>query len=364
MEELMKKSLLAVALPLVLASCTSAAPGGDSSEPVNTGLIPETLVVQFVPSTSIDSALLTRVKGLEDMLEVELEEAGFDINVNISIGTSYASVIEAMASGQVHAGFLTAQQYAFATLEFPGKFDVQLTSVRSAYAAQVDAEGKEITDKDEIIANVNDAAYTAALHPTMKANSYYSGLFVKADKLAEFEAQGMDWLIGKTVATQNNTSGSGYLYPAFAMHQNNLKFVDANPNVANREVERKIVGGHQNSLLALLNDEVDATFTFLDARLHATAFNAWKEANPGKSQFEETKLVALTDPIYNDTITTIAGLNAELKGAIQDAFINIVQTEEGAAALAIYNHTGYVKAVDADYQGERDFYLFLESLKD
>ena len=358
----MKKSLLAVALPLVvLASCAT---GGESSEPVDTGLIPETLVVQFVPSTSIDSALLTKVKGLEDMLELELEDAGFDINVNISIGTSYASVIEAMASGQVHLGFLTAQQYAFATTEFPGKFDVQLTSVRSAYAAQIDANGEEITDVDQILANVNDAAYTAALHPTVKASSYYSGLFVKADKLAEFEAQGMDWLIGKKVATQSNTSGSGYLYPSFAMYQNELTFVDANPNVANREVERKIVGGHQNALLALLNNEVDATFTFMDARAHATAFNAWLEANPGKTQFTETKMVALTTPIYNDTITAIAGLNPELKGAIQDAFINIVQTVDGAAALAIYNHTGYLKAVDADYQGERDFFLFLESLKD
>lgn len=357
----MKKRLLAVALPLlVLASCAT---GGESSEPAVDGIIPETLVVQFVPSTSIDSALLTKVKGLEDMLEAELEDAGFDINVNISIGTSYASVIEAMASGQVHVGFLTSQQYAFATTEFPGKFDVQLTSVRSAYAAQIDAQGNEIKNADTIIDNVNDAAYTAALHPTVKVSSYYSGLFVKANKLAEFEAQGMDWLIGKKVATQSNTSGSGYLYPSFTMHENNLKFVDANPNIANREVERKIVGGHQNSLLALLNGEVDATFTFMDARLHATAFNGWLEANPGKTQFTETKLVALTAPIYNDTITAIAGLNPGLKAAIQDAFINIVATEEGAAALTIYNHTGYLKAVDADYQSERDFYLFLESLK-
>lgn len=359
----MKKRLLAAALPLlVLASCMPA--GGDSSEPVDTGLVPETLVVQFVPSTSIDSALLTRIKGLEDMLELELEDQGFDINVNINIGTSYASVIEAMASGQVHVGFLTAQQYAFATTEFPGKFDVQLTSVRSAYAAQIDAEGNEIEDPQDVIDNVNDAAYTAALHPTVKVSSYYSGLYVKADKLAEFEAQGMDWLIGKKVATQSNTSGSGYLYPSFTMYENNLTFVEANPVIANREVERKIVGGHQNALLALLNDEVDATFTFLDARLHASAFNPWLEANPGKTQFTETKLAALTTPIYNDTITAIAGLNPELKAAIQDAFINIVQTVDGAAALAIYNHTGYLKAVDADYQGERDFFLFLESLKD
>jgi phosphonate transport system substrate-binding protein len=73
---------------------------------------PETLIIQFVPSTSIDTTLLTKVKNLETLLETELLAAGYEINVNISVGTSYASVIEAMASGQVHVGFLTAQQYA------------------------------------------------------------------------------------------------------------------------------------------------------------------------------------------------------------------------------------------------------------
>jgi phosphonate transport system substrate-binding protein len=351
-----------LALGLTLLSSFALAACG--TETVNTD--PETLIIQFVPSTSIDSALLTKVKGLEDMLEASLEEKGHDINVNISIGTSYASVIEAMASGQVHAGFLTAQQYAFATTEFPGDFEVLLTSVRNAYAAQIDSEGEEITDADEILANVNSSSYSGQLHPSVKVISYYSGLFVRADKQAEFEAQGMDWLIGKTVATQSNTSGSGYLYPLYTMHQNDLTFVEGEnvtPNVANREVKRKIVGGHQNSILALLNGEVDATFTFLDSRIHNTAFNAWLEANPGKTQFSETKVVALTTGIYNDTISSISSLSPELKEAIQDSFIEIVQTTDGASALAIYNHTGYMKAKDSDYQGERDFFAFLESLK-
>jgi len=68
---------------------------------------PDTLVVQFVPSTAVDSALLTKVMSIETMLEDKLLAAGFDMNVSISIGTSYASVIEAMASGQVHVAFLT-----------------------------------------------------------------------------------------------------------------------------------------------------------------------------------------------------------------------------------------------------------------
>ena len=111
-------SLLVLLFSVSLASCVESEPQGD----------PETLVIQFVPSTSVDSAMLTRLKGLEDLLEAELVKSGFEINVNISIGTSYASVVEAMASGQVHVGFLTAQQYAFTTLEYPGDVEVLLTT--------------------------------------------------------------------------------------------------------------------------------------------------------------------------------------------------------------------------------------------
>jgi len=351
-------SLLLLTGALTLAACGT----GETSEPVSKD--PETLIIQLVPSVSIDSALLTKVKGLEDILESELAKQGFDINVNISIGTSYASVIEAMASGQVHVGFLTAQQYAFASLEFPGKFDVQLTSVRSAYDFQIDAQGNEITDPAILMSNVNTTAgYSAALHPTAKVSSYYSGIYVRTEDYAAFQAQGMDWLIGKKVATQSNTSASGYLYPLFTMNQANLKFVTENPNTANREVVRQVVGGHQNALLALLNGDVDASFAFLDARSHATAFNAWRDANPGTTQFEASKVVSLTTAIYNDTITAISSLSPALRAAIQEAFIEAIKLEDGLAALAIYNHTGYLKAVDADYEGERDFYLFLESLK-
>ncbi len=323
---------------------------------------PETLIIQFVPSTSVDSTMLTRLKGLEDMLQAELENQGYAINVNISIGTSYASVVEAMASGQVHVGFLTAQQYAFTTLEYPGKVEVLLTSVRSAYNAQIDPNGNAITDPNTIIANSRASGYDGSLHPTVQVSSYYAMLLVRT---SDFN-NGLNTvaaLAGKTVASQSDTSGSGYLYPSFLLHENNLKWVTGTPNAANGEVRRQVVGGHQNSVLALLNNEVDATFTFFDARTHATAYNSWIEANPGKNIFEETTVLALTTGIFNDTISSISSLSPGLKAAIQAAFMAVIQTDDGYAALQIYNHTGYQIAVDSDYDGERAFYLFLQSLQ-
>lgn len=325
---------------------------------------PETLIIQFVPSSSVDSAMLTKVKSLEEMLEAKLLEAGFEINVNISIGTSYASVIEAMASGQVHVGFLTAQQYAFITTEYPGKANVLLTSVRNAYKAQI-VDGVITEDAEVIIANANGAGYDATTDSNFKVSSYYSMLLVRNEDYAEYETNGIAALAGKHVGTQSVTSGSGYVYPSFLLSQNNMSFVTSEtPNAANGEVRHTVIGGHQNSILALLNNEVDAVFTFFDARYHATAYNGWL-ASQGFDEGDyskviaATKVVALTTGIYNDTISTISSLSDELREALADAFIAVIATDEGYAALQIYNHSGYLKANDEDYDGERELYQFL-----
>lgn len=41
------------------------------------------------------------------------------------------------------------------------------------------------------------------------------------------------------------------------------------------------------------------------------------------------------------------------RAALQNAFINIGNTEEGKAVIAIYSHMGYQKAQSSDYDSER-----------
>ncbi len=322
---------------------------------------PTTLYVQFVPSSAVDTTMLTRLRDLEDILEDEMAKAGYEVNIVISIGTTYQAVVEAMDSGTVHVGFLTAQQYAFATLNYPGKFNVLLTSVRDAYAAQIGSDGSQLSD-EAWIANVNTAGYIAAYHPTAKTSSYPAMLLVRnADYDAWKDGGWIQQIRGKTVGTQGTTSGSGYVYPSILLQDNGLKFVSGTPNAAAGEVRAQTISGHQNSVLALLNNEVDAVFTFLDARNHATAYNAWLAANPGKTQFTETKVVALSPQIYNDTITTVSTLSDGLRDAIANAFIAALGYEKGAAALQIYQHSGYSRAKDEDYDGERAVWQVLNS---
>ena len=75
-----------------------------------------------------------------------------------------------------------------------------------------------------------------------------------------------------------------------------------------------------------------------------------------KKIFPNIKVIAVGDPIMNDTIavsTASEKLTPELKTALQEAFMEIVQTEEGLATVAPYSHKGYVVGTDADYDSTR-----------
>jgi len=332
---------------------------GTTTEEVTTYNDPNTLVVQFVPSTTIDTAKLTLLQGLEVMLEDSLAAQGYDINVNIGVGTSYASVIEAMVSGQVHVGFLTSQQYAFTTLMFPDEVEVLLTSVRNAYEIQIDNDGNEITDKAALITAANTEGYNAATTSEHKVSSYYSMLLVRTEDYEDYDTEGIAGLAGKNVAVQSVTSGSGYIYPSFLLYQNEMSFVTDEPNAAEGEVKATTISGHTTAVNALLNGDVDAVFTYFDARYNTNDFAAWQDAHPELNIFTYTRVVDLTPPIYNDTISALQSLSPGLREAIQQAFIDIIATTEGATALAIYNHTGYLRAIDSDYDSERELYMFL-----
>jgi phosphonate transport system substrate-binding protein len=46
-------------------------------------------------------------------------------------------------------------------------------------------------------------------------------------------------------------------------------------------------------------------------------------------------------------------VNDALKEALQQAFINIIGTEQGLEIFEIYNHQGYQVVTDADYEAAR-----------
>ena len=74
------------------------------------------------------------------------------------------------------------------------------------------------------------------------------------------------------------------------------------------------------------------------------------------SIWNELNVIGVTEGIYNDTVAVSKAsqyYTPELVEALQNCFINIINTEEGKAIFSVYSHTGYAKATDADYDGAR-----------
>ncbi|MGN1053897.1 MAG: PhnD/SsuA/transferrin family substrate-binding protein, partial [Erysipelotrichaceae bacterium] len=75
------------------------------------------------------------------------------------------------------------------------------------------------------------------------------------------------------------------------------------------------------------------------------------------SIWDELNVIGVTKGIYNDTVAITEAkpeiYNPEFIAAIQNALINVINTEEGQAIFSVYSHTGYAKATDADYDGAR-----------
>lgn len=330
----MKKILL---LFLVVMAVFSLAACGEEEED-------KVIEIAFVPSQSVTDIML-KTTAIEKLLEDRIEGYKF----NVTVGLSYEAVIEGMLSGQIDVGFLTAQQYAFMTVDHPGSVNVILTAVRNGLAVQFKEDGSYASDA-EVIAAMNATGYTAQLAEE-KVTFYNSILLVRAE---DYEA-GFDSvadLAGKTVATQSTTSGSGYVYPAVLLNQNGLSFVTGTPNAANGEVKAMTVNGHQNGVLAVLNHDADATFVYMDARNSSSVLDVYPNA------FTDLKVIALSPGIYNDTISVVSSMPQDLQEAIQAAFIDLATTEAGLAAISVYSHTGYKVAVDSDYEGERAVYIF------
>ena len=75
--------------------------------------------------------------------------------------------------------------------------------------------------------------------------------------------------------------------------------------------------------------------------------------------------LALSRSIYNDTISVSKNspiMDDDLIAALQDAFINIGNTDEGKQVIAIYSHNGYQKAQSSDYDNERAAQKLIQEL--
>lgn len=301
----MKKviSTLLASLMIVATGCTPKSSSADNKA-ANT-LKPETLEVQLIPSK--DAAKLdAQRKPLQELLSKEL-----NMKVNVTVATEYSGLIEGMKSNKIHVGFLAPASYVLASDQKAA--EVILTSTRY----DVDDMGKKLMDKPLV-------------------NSYKAQLLAGKDK----GIKSVKDLKGKKIAIADFTSTSGFIYPANLLADNGLD--------PEKDVQWFPAGGHDKAIMAVLNGQADAAFTFKDAR------ELLLKTNPDVR--EKVVYVTDTEAIPNDTISVVPSLDSALKDKIKQAFINIGKSEEGKKIVKeIYSHEGYVEAKDSDFTKIREY---------
>ena len=338
------KKLLTLALALVLCLCSISAMAVDMDK----------LTFQFVPSKDAD-VIITGTKNLPELVKAEMAKLGYNIGeVEISVGTSYEATGEAMCAGAIDIGWLPGGTYAIYS---QGKeVDVILTATRAGLSndstdpATWNGEANKTLPTDEQVTFYRSLIYAA---PTEKGKA----LAAKAnagEKLTWEELNDATWAVG------NTSSSAGYIYPTLWLMENYGKNISDLSNVM------PLDSGYGTAFSYAAAEQVDIIVCYADGRNDYEA--SWnlpvdQQDETGKqgmgredSIWNELNVIGVTEGIYNDTVAISKEsqfYTPELKEALQNCFINIINTEEGKAIFDVYSHAGYAVAQDSDYDGAR-----------
>ena len=342
----MKRFLSLVLAALMLLSCASA---------LADNVRMDKLTLEFVPSKDAD-VIITGTANLPELLKAELAKLGYDVDeIDITVGTSYEATGEAMSAGTIDIGWLPGGTYAIYSED--KSVDVILTATRAGLS-------NDSTDPTTWNGEANKTL------PTDDQVTFYRALIYATPseygrKLSEKVAAGekLTWedLDNATWAVANTSSSAGYIYPTMWLMENyDGKKISDLSNV--------IPGlGYAQAFQMAASEQVDVIVCYADGRRDYeaswsipadTADETGKQGMGRKeSIWNELNVIGVTEGIYNDTvaITTQKAdvYNPEFINAMQNALINIINTEEGAAIFSVYSHTGYAIATDADYDGAR-----------
>ncbi len=266
-----------------------------TEEAENIGTEDNPVVMALVPSA--DTAKL--VQDGEKLAELLEKETGLVFEVQVP--ASYTAVVQAMGAGNVDVGWLSSLPYVLAHEQYG--VEVILRTVR------------ENTDK------------------------YWSVIIAKNDSGIESIAD----LEGKNFAYGDPVSTSGAIYPKHL-----IRSEGHDPDEFFGEVT--FAGSHDRVVMLVYNGSVDAGAIF--GGVHNDARQKVLETIP--SIMDETKIIAKSVSIPNDTVSVRKGLPEEITEKIAEGLKNIAKSDQGRLTLSqMYGIEGFVDAEDSDYDSVR-----------
>lgn len=320
-------AVLAV-LALVISACgttgSSAAPSvasqAASQAPSEGAEVPDKLVIGFVPSSEAGQ-LVEDIQPLADYLTEQL-----GIEVEGIVSNDYTGLVTAMETGQAHIGALPP--YGMLQAVDRAGAEIILQSERfgsGTYHTQFFTNDPDkyctISPPEENTRVISDEEVTFLnCNGTARANEDTPAGPVGLEALSNLEA-------GTTVSFVDQTSSSGYIFPATVFLTEGL-----NPE---SDIDPIFAGSHDASVIAVCNGDAEVGVSFDDARTIATS----------DCDIENNVVVFAYGPeIPNDGIAVAGDLPDELKQDIKDALMAYADTERGAAVLeSIYQITAFTE---------------------
>jgi phosphonate transport system substrate-binding protein len=280
------------------ASPAAAMPAPKPAASGELGSAAKPLKMAFVPSSDSQKVMASG-QPLADLLTTIT-----GLVFQVSVPTSYAAVIEAMGAENVDIGWLAPFAYILGREKF--QTEVILSSVRSGSK----------TYTGQIVAHA-DSGITS-----------------------------IEGLKGKKFAFVDPGSASGFLYPNALLASKGIDYKTAFS-------ETLFAGGHDKVLVAVYNKQVDGGATFGPSAPGATDARH-NVVSTLPDILEKVKVVDLTPPIPNDTVSVRKGLSPALVAQVKEGLLAAAQTEDGKRLLkTLYTIDGLATAQDSEYESVR-----------
>ena len=285
----MRPVWIAIAIGLVCAVFTVACGRNGSST--------KTLRVGFVPAEDAQQVM----QNAQPLVDILRQELGMEIEPFVA--TDYTGIVEALRVHKLDVAFLAPASYVLAKNEADIK--VILKSERKGIPF------------------------------------YYAAIITRADS----GIKNLEDLRGKSFAFGDTLSTTGHVFP-----RKMLKEWGIDPT---RDLKQILYsGGHDATVLAVLNGKVDAGATY--ANSPDSMDTAWMRYLKDPADVKRIRAIAFSEPIPADNLVVSGGLDPKIVKKLEEVFVELSRDAKGKKMLRdLYQIDGFVPATDQDYDSVR-----------
>ncbi|MGH7824763.1 MAG: phosphate/phosphite/phosphonate ABC transporter substrate-binding protein, partial [Candidatus Binatia bacterium] len=234
---------------------------------------------------------------------VDILQQQLGMEVQPFVATDYTGVVEALRANKLDIAFLTPASYVLAKSEANVKVVLKSERKGSPY--------------------------------------YYAAIITRADSgITKLED-----LRGKTFAFGDPLSTSANVFPRKMLHERGI-------DPARDFKQILYSGGHDATVLAVLNGKVDAGATYANSA--DSKDTAWMRYLKDPDDQKQIRAIAFSEPIPADNLVINGNLDNRLAKRIEEVFLELSRDSKGKKMLRdLYQIDGFVPATDKDYDSVR-----------